>query len=112
MRMRRLEGQVAVVTGASRGIGSAIAQALAAEGAKVVLSARNAEELLTVAERITDTGATALAVPCDVSIEEQVVGLFAHAMDQFGRIDLLVNNAGVGTFAVHAAFAARACTPV
>ncbi|HLN65095.1 MAG TPA: SDR family oxidoreductase [Symbiobacteriaceae bacterium] len=96
--MKRLEGKVAVITGASRGIGPAIVAALAEEGAQVVLASRNAEELLRAAERIANTGATALAIPTDVSVEEQVVGLFAQTMDQFGRIDILVNNAGVGVF--------------
>lgn len=94
----RLEGQVAVITGASRGIGPAIAEALAGEGATVVLAARNEEELLAVAERITDKGRTALVVPTDVSVEEQVVGLFAHCLEDHGRVDLVVNNAGVGVF--------------
>jgi NADP-dependent 3-hydroxy acid dehydrogenase YdfG len=96
--MASLEGKVVIVTGASRGIGPAIARAMAEAGAKLVLAARNAEELLQVAESITDKGGMALAVPTDVSVEEQVVGLMAHTLENFGRIDILVNNAGVGKF--------------
>jgi NADP-dependent 3-hydroxy acid dehydrogenase YdfG len=96
--MKRLEGQVAVVTGASRGIGPAIAGVLAAEGASVVLAARDEGELLQVAERIGGLGGTTMIVRTDVSIEEQVVGLMAQTLDGYGKIDLLVNNAGVGVF--------------
>lgn len=96
--MKSLEGKVAVVTGASRGIGPAIAEALAGAGASVVLAARNADELMKVSERITERGGTVLVVPTDVSIEEQVVGLIAHTLEDFGRLDIFVNNAGVGVF--------------
>lgn len=95
----KLADRVVIVTGASRGIGAAIAEALAAEGAKVVLAARNEQELLKVAEGITDKGGMAMVVATDVSVEEQVVGLIAHTLENFGQIDILVNNAGVGSFA-------------
>ncbi len=96
--MTTLEGKVAVVTGASRGIGAAIAEALAGAGASVVLAARSADDLYAVAERITEQGGKALVVPTDVRIEEQVVGLMAQAKEALGRIDIVVNNAGVGVF--------------
>lgn len=96
--MKRLEGQVAIITGASRGIGPAIAEALSDEGASVVLAARSADELFQVAEHITGKGGQVLVVPTDVSVEEQVVGLIAQTLDGMGRLDLVVNNAGVGVF--------------
>jgi NADP-dependent 3-hydroxy acid dehydrogenase YdfG len=94
----KLTNQVVIVTGASRGIGPAIAEALAAEGAKVVLSARNEAELQKVSAQIAAKGGTTLVVPCDVSQEEQVLQLFAKTKEAFGRVDILVNNAGVGVF--------------
>ena len=91
-----LEGQVAIVTGASRGIGRAIAFALASEGANVVVnyasSAGAAEEV--VAE-IKASGGEAIAIHADVSQEAQVDGLFKSAIDAWGRVDILVNNAGI-----------------
>jgi NADP-dependent 3-hydroxy acid dehydrogenase YdfG len=93
-----LHGKVIIVTGASRGIGPAIAEALAGAGATVVLAARNEAELAQVAERINRQGGTALAIPTDVSREEQVQRLFATTLERFGRLDILVNNAGVGVF--------------
>lgn len=93
-----LQGQVAIVTGASRGIGPAIAQALARAGATVVLSARNAEELARVAQRIKDQGGTAVPIPTDVSSEDQVRQMIETTVERFGALDILVNNAGVGVF--------------
>lgn len=93
-----LQGQVAVITGASRGIGPAIAEALAGAGATVVLAARSEAEVNLVAERIGQAGGTALAVPTDVSQEEQVRWLFERSAERFGKVDLVVNNAGVGVF--------------
>lgn len=94
----RLNGQVAIVTGASRGIGPAIAEALAGEGAAVVLTARNADELGRVAEGITRNGGTAVALPTDVSDEDQVQAMIRTTVERMGRLDILVNNAGVGLF--------------
>lgn len=94
----RLQGQVAVITGASRGIGPAIAEALAGAGAAVVLAARSEPDLETVAQRIQDAGGAALTVPTDVSKEDQVIRLIETARGRFGRIDIFVNNAGVGVF--------------
>ena len=98
--MSKLTDKVAVVTGASKGIGAAIAKALAAEGAAVVVnyaaSRRDAE--MVVAE-ITGTGGKAVAVQGDVSKSRDVERLFADTINSFGRIDILVNNAGIYRFA-------------
>lgn len=92
--MGQLNDRVAVVTGASTGIGQGIATAFAREGAKVVLAARRREPLDAVAKQIQASGGTALAVSTDVAIEEQVIELFRRTMEAFGRCDILVNNAG------------------
>src|SRR5215207_697973 len=93
--MARLDGKVAVVTGASSGIGEATAKALAAEGATVVVAARRQDRLEDLVERINGDGGKALAVSCDVTDEEQAHDLIQRAKDEFGRVDILVNNAGV-----------------
>lgn len=92
--MSRLDGRVALVTGASRGIGKGIAFGLAGEGARVVLAARDSAMLNANAETIRSKGGEALAVPTDVSDEIQVKALFNRATAVFGRLDVLVNNAG------------------
>ncbi len=92
----KLNGKVAVVTGASSGIGEATAEALAAEGAAVVVAARREERLSELVERINNgDGGKALAVECDVTDEGQAHDLIRRANDEFGRVDILVNNAGV-----------------
>lgn len=93
-----LQGKIALITGASRGIGPAIAEAFAGAGATVVLAARNGEELGQVAQRITGNGGTALAIPTDVSSEEQVRQMIESTVERLGKLDILVNNAGVGLF--------------
>ena len=93
-----LFSQVAIVTGAGRGIGRAIAEGYAAAGASVVLAARTASELDEVAAGIEATGGTALAVPTDVEDVGQVRALVDAAVARFGRLDLVVANAGVGGF--------------
>ena len=101
-----LKGQVAVVTGASRGIGEAIARRYAMEGAKVVVSARTVEEgdhflegsINACAKRINDAGGEALAVKADLSIEEDRHNLVSATEAAFGSIDILVNNAAVTWF--------------
>lgn len=97
---RKLEGKVAVVTGASKGIGAAIARALADEGAAVVVNYSSSK---TGADRvvaeIAGRGGHAIAVQGDVSKQVQVERLFAEAKKAFGRVDILVNNAGVYEFA-------------
>jgi NAD(P)-dependent dehydrogenase (short-subunit alcohol dehydrogenase family) len=95
--MRRLEGKIALITGANRGIGRGIAEAFAAEGAAMTLMARDAALLNETAESLKQGGADVLAVPADVTDEKQVQEVFRLAMDRFGRLDVLVNNAG--TFA-------------
>jgi NADP-dependent 3-hydroxy acid dehydrogenase YdfG len=93
--MPKLDGKVAVVTGASSGIGEATAEALAAEGASVVVAARREERLADLAKRIEENGGRVLAAACDVADEGQAHGLIRKAEDEFGRVDILVNNAGV-----------------
>lgn len=91
----RLEEKVAVVTGAGRGIGRAIAERLAAEGAKVVVADMNLEACQEVKGAIERRGGAAIAVACDVSKRDAVAKMTAAAVDAFGRIDILVNNAGI-----------------
>ena len=93
-----LSGQVALVTGAGRGIGRAIALALARVGARVVAAARTVEEIEEVADEILEAGGDAVAIPADVADEGDVQELFARIDEQFGRLDIVVNNAGVGVF--------------
>jgi 3-oxoacyl-[acyl-carrier protein] reductase len=91
------EEQVAFVTGASQGIGEACARVLAATGAKVVLASRNLERLEQLAKEIQDArsdASCALALPLDVTNEDQIKETFKKALDHFGRIDILLNNAG------------------
>ncbi len=91
----KLEGKVAIITGASSGIGEATAIALASVGAKVVLAARRAERLNALAERIEASGGKALPIVTDVSSESQVNDLVRDAIAQLGRVDIVVNNAGI-----------------
>ena len=93
--MAKLDGKVAVVTGASSGIGEATAEALAAEGAAVVIAARREDRLTDLVERIQEGGGRVLAAVCDVTDESQAHGLIHKAEEEFGGVDILVNNAGV-----------------
>ena len=93
--MSILEGRVAVVTGASSGIGEACAIAFVEKGAKVVLAARRAERLDKLVKRIEGMGGEALAVMTDVTREADVDNLFERALERFGTIDVLINNAGI-----------------
>jgi len=95
-----IKGKTAVITGASRGIGRASAIALAKEGVNVVLAARSLDELKVLANEIeSTTGAKALAVKADVSDEADVNALKQMALDAFGEVEILVNNAGVARYA-------------
>jgi NAD(P)-dependent dehydrogenase (short-subunit alcohol dehydrogenase family) len=90
-----LEGKVAVVTGASQGLGRALALAFAKEGAQVVINSRSLESIRPVAEETESTGAEVLAVAADVSKSADVEKMVGAAVERFGKIDVLVNNAGV-----------------
>lgn len=93
--MAKLDGKVAVITGASSGIGKATAEALAAEGAAVVVAARREDRLNDLVGRIEGEGGRVLPVACDVTDEEQAHALIQRAKDELGSVDILVNNAGV-----------------
>ena len=90
-----LAQRVALVTGASQGIGRACALKLASEGAAVALAARNQEKLNEVVQQINAAGGKASAFPMDVADEDQIKSAFKSALAQFGKIDILVNNAGI-----------------
>jgi NADP-dependent 3-hydroxy acid dehydrogenase YdfG len=91
----RLEGTVGLVTGASSGIGEATAVALASEGASVVLGARRVDRLESLSERIRHDGGAALPIELDVSSQEQVAGAVERTVSELGRLDTLINNAGL-----------------
>lgn len=95
---KKLQGQVAIITGASSGIGAGVSKAMAAAGATVVInypvaSTKDAAE--AVLKEITDAGGLGITYSCDVSKEEQVTKMFADTVAQFGTVDILVNNAGL-----------------
>jgi NAD(P)-dependent dehydrogenase (short-subunit alcohol dehydrogenase family) len=94
---KQLQDRVAIVTGASNGIGRGIAETFAAEGAKTVLVARRAELLDEVAAGIRAKGGEALTAPSDLTQEAAVTALFAKVKSSYGRLDVLVNNAGIAT---------------
>ena len=91
----KLDGKVVVITGASTGIGRGIANAFVKEGAKTVLAARNEQRLKTAANELQSQGAKVLAVQTDVSRESDVIALFEKTISEFGRVDILINNAGI-----------------
>ena len=93
--MFSLKDRVALVTGASQGIGRAIALALSCAGARVILAARNAEKLQTLAAEIGTERGAPLAIPMDVGNAQEVKVGFRQALEQFGRLDILVNNAAI-----------------
>src|SRR5262245_30311989 len=94
--VERLDGTVALVTGASSGIGAATARALAAQGAAVALAARRAERLAQLAQDITGKGGRALVIETDVTDKAQAQAAVARTVAELGRLDTLVNNAGLG----------------
>src|SRR5690242_8958412 len=94
--MGRLDGKVALITGSGRNIGRATALRLAAAGAHVVVNARtNEAEAEAVAREVRDRGAKALAILGDVASKDQVTAMVARALSEFGRIDILINNAAI-----------------
>src|SRR6185436_1605249 len=100
MSTRKLEGKIAIVTGASKGIGAAIAKHLAAEGAAVVVNySSSKEEAGRVVSDITGNGGQAIALKANLSKKADIDQLFAGARKAFGPIDILVNNAGIYEFA-------------
>ena len=90
-----IQDRVSIITGAGRGVGRATALRFAREGARVVLFSRTAFALEEVAAEVVNEGHTALSIAGDVSIEEDVQNLFQRAMETFGRVDILVNCAGI-----------------
>lgn len=90
----RLDGKVAIVTGSGRGIGAAIAIALADAGADIVISARTVAQMEETAESVRKRGRRALIVPCDVLNEAQRIALVDNTLQEYGRLDILVNNVG------------------
>lgn len=91
----KLAGKVAIVTGASSGIGEATAIALAAEGATVAIAARRSDRLAALAKRLTESGGQVLSITADVSDEAQVSVMVQKTQAEFGKVDILINNAGV-----------------
>ncbi len=92
---KRLAGKIAIVTGASRGIGRAICIALAQEGATIVLAARSSDTLQEAADRVTQAGGKAHVVVTELTDEESIKNLVNQTEETFGRLDVLVNNAGI-----------------
>ena len=92
--MGQLDGKVAIVTGGGSGIGKGIAKAFADEGCSVVIAARNSDRLDAAAAELSNGGGTVISIPTDVTSEEQMISLFAKTIDQFGKLDVLVNNSG------------------
>lgn len=88
-----LTGKVALITGSSRGIGKAIAEAMAEAGARVVISSRKADACMAVADDLNKRGLAAIAVPCNVSAKEELQHLVDTTMKEWGRVDILVGNA-------------------
>ena len=93
--MDRLKDKVVILSGGNSGIGACAAKLFAAEGAKVVISARRVEALEAVAQEIRQAGGEVLAIPCDISKPEQCAAVVAKTVETFGTVDVLVNNAGV-----------------
>ncbi len=93
MGFNGLDGKVAIVTGASRGIGRGIAERLAHEGARVVITARGEDALQEVAQRIAADGGTVLPVRADAGLKADVEAMFARVLEKWGGVDLVVNNA-------------------
>jgi NAD(P)-dependent dehydrogenase (short-subunit alcohol dehydrogenase family) len=97
MSERKLEGRVALITGASRGIGRAIARGYAREGAAVSVTARSAADLESLVEEIRQSGGKAVAIPADLADVAAPARVVQQVLESFGTIDILVNNAGIGS---------------
>ena len=98
MRLFDLSGKTALITGSTKGIGKAIAVALAEAGARVVISSRKAEACEAVAAEIGATGATAVAIPANISRDEEIDALVARTTETLGAPDILVCNAAVNPY--------------
>src|SRR5581483_7790599 len=96
--VRDLHGRRIVITGSSGGIGRSLAEGAVRRGARVVLAARSADKLRELADRLIAQGAEALAVPADVTADADRRRLIDTAVERFGGLDVLINNAGVGSF--------------
>ena len=96
-----LTGKIALVTGASRGIGEAIAKLLAEQGAHVLVSSRKIEGCQSVADAIVDAGGKATALPCHIGNMEEIERVFAHIRQRYGQLDILVNNAATNPYFGH-----------
>ncbi|CAN0601012.1 unnamed protein product, partial [Ectocarpus sp. 12 AP-2014] len=93
-----LTGKVAIVTGSSKGIGKSIAQGLAENGAKVVISSRKQDAVATVAKDFKEKGWEAIGIACHIGDKSQCENLISQTMDTYGRIDILVNNAAINPY--------------
>ena len=102
MSTQRLEGKIALITGSTRGIGREFAFGFAKEGANVIINGRNLEKAKTVAKEIEGLGVRAMAIGADVSSSQDVTRMVDEAIGSFGRIDILINNAGVNPFILEA----------
>jgi len=98
MSLFNLEGKVALITGSTKGIGKAIAQRMAEQGAKVVVSSRNQELCDEVAGEVNDSGGTAISVACNINYKEQLENLVAQTQQKLGNIDILVCNAAINPY--------------
>ena len=93
--MGLLDGKIAIITGAGTGIGKGIAKAYSREGAKIVLASRNSLILEKTAGELKTAGGTAMVLPTDVTVEDQVIALVRKTVDEYGRLDIMVCNSGV-----------------
>jgi 3-oxoacyl-[acyl-carrier protein] reductase len=93
----RLKDKVAIITGGGRGIGKALALGFANQGAHIVVAARTESEVISVAEKVREFGRESLGIVCDISDENQVKNLVDATIHKFGRVDVLINNAGIGS---------------